>query len=130
MEFCLYAMLVRALKLQKPMETFAFKHDQDLPQIEKKTRCFNLNSHPDLWDRLSKVKEYLGKFQEVTVIMEGDTFPTVSLVVPQYNRLMKHIETQMLKTKPDDTGVTVDVIHTASIASLEKIKKYYNKSSI
>ncbi len=32
-------------------------------------------------------------------------------------------------TKPDETGVTVDVIHTASISSLAKIKKYYNKSS-
>ncbi|PKB93201.1 hypothetical protein RhiirA5_442039 [Rhizophagus irregularis] len=44
------------------------------------------------WAELEKIKDFLFLFKEVTTIMSGFTYPTLSATIPLYNILIDHVE--------------------------------------
>ncbi|CAB4493481.1 unnamed protein product [Rhizophagus irregularis] len=44
------------------------------------------------WAELEKIKDFLFLFKEVTTIMFGFTYPTLSTTIPLYNILIDHVE--------------------------------------
>ena len=46
----------------------------------------------EIWVKLKQIKNFLEIFKEVTVIMSGSFYPTLSMTIPLYNILIDHIE--------------------------------------
>lgn len=44
------------------------------------------------WAELERIKEFLFLFKDVTTIMSGFTYPTLSATIPLYNILIDHVE--------------------------------------
>ena len=51
------------------------------------------------------------------------------MVIPQYNRLLNHLEKWGEKTKPAPSATSVDPLHHSVVAAHAKIKQYYNITS-
>jgi hypothetical protein len=51
------------------------------------------------------------------------------MVVPQYNRLLKHLEKYGEKTRPAALATSIDPLHRSVVAAHAKIKEYYNVTS-
>jgi hypothetical protein len=71
------------------------------------------------------ILEFLKVFYDVTVYMCSDTYPTLSMAVPYYNKLLKHIETNGKKSQPSFNATSVDKLHNACVAAYGKIVDYY-----
>ena len=68
--------------------------------------------------------EYLSPFKEATQMTCGEKYPTLSLLVPLYNKLLDHIDYWLrLKTKPGEA------FHNAVVATKTKITQYYNTTT-
>jgi hypothetical protein len=50
-----------------------------------------LSISPDVWNRFETIVLYLEPFQEFTQLISGDSYSTLSLVVPLFNILLDHI---------------------------------------
>jgi hypothetical protein len=61
--------------------------------------------------------------------MCGDTYPTLSMAVPNYNKLITHIIKHGGLSAPKATAITVDNLHNACVAAYAKITKYYMTTS-
>ncbi|CAB5382253.1 unnamed protein product [Rhizophagus irregularis] len=68
-------------------------HDKDL-----KKYTFS----EEKWAIFEQIKNFLEIFKEVTVIMSGSHYPTLSLTVPLYNILIDHVEDVIGNDKEDD----------------------------
>jgi len=79
-----YYMLKRACKLKSAIMFYA------------RSKSFYIENN--CWDRFMTILEFLKVFNDVTVYMCSDTYPTLSMAVPYYNKLLKHIETNGKKS--------------------------------
>lgn len=107
-----YFFLKRALKLQAAINEIA--KDQDLRKNELQQ---------EEWDILKEVFNFLESFAFITTYVEGTSYPTLSLVVPMYNKLLDLFE----EVSRDDTKHTL--IQKGAKAGLDKLLSYYDKSS-
>ncbi|CAB5351885.1 unnamed protein product [Rhizophagus irregularis] len=87
-----FDMIKRALQLKVALEYIVF-HDKDL-----KKYTFS----EEKWAIFEQIKNFLEIFKEVTVIMLGSHYPTLSLTVPLYNILIDHVEDVISNDKEDD----------------------------
>lgn len=84
--------------------------------------CLSISA--DVWNRFETIVLYLEPFKEFTQLISGDSYSTLSLVVPLFNILLDHItEWMTTKTNPEDN------LHRSTVAALAKISKYYNLTS-
>ena len=73
--------LKRAIRLRRPIDEMAANVD---------LRANELNDHD--WSVLNDICHILKEFADITTIVEGSLYPTLSLVIPMYNRLMTSLE--------------------------------------
>jgi hypothetical protein len=98
----------------------------------------------DEWTELEKVKLFLEKFKEITVLMSGSSYPTLSMFIPLYNALIDHMEDYMFEDEDENENKNEDenegddengsedeesIIKKAAINSREKLLQYYNKTN-
>jgi hypothetical protein len=98
----------------------------------------------DEWTELEKVKLFLEKFKEITVLMSGSSYPTLSMLIPLYNALIDHMEDYMFEDEDENENKNEDenegddengsedeesIIKKAAINSREKLLQYYNKTN-
>ena len=57
--------------------------------------------------------------------MCSDSYPTLSMAVPHYNNLLKHIDKHGKSSQPSSNATTVDKLHNACVAAYGKIVQYY-----
>ena len=75
------------------------------------------------WENLELIQKFLKPFKEITTLMSGSTYPTLSITVPLYNSLLDHIE---------DTENAIEIeqtIQEAAKKSKKKLLEYYNKTN-
>jgi hypothetical protein len=84
-----FAMLKRALHLQKPIQMFALNYRKELG-IEPLT--------DSSWLQFEYLVDFLEPFQDATLESSGDTYVTVSSQLPLYNQLLDQLdESQVIK---------------------------------
>src|SRR5438445_725736 len=59
------------------------------------------------WTELEKIKNFLCLFKEVTTIMSGFTYLTLSATIPLYNILIDHVE-NIIGDDDDEVNENVD----------------------
>lgn len=107
-----YFFLKRGLKLRRAIDEIA--KDQELCENELKE---------EEWLILEQVFSFLEKFALVTTYVETSHFPTLSLVIPMYNRLLNLLE----ETSRDESKHPLVVKGAA--AGLQKLSAYYEEAS-
>jgi hypothetical protein len=110
-----YHMLLRACKLK--------------PAIILYARSKALTLEDNCWDRFMTIVQFLKKFSDVSVYMCSDSYPTLSMAVPHYNSLLKHIDDHGKRTQPSSNAIAVDRLHNACVAAYGKIVQYYMVTS-
>jgi hypothetical protein len=93
------------------------------------------------WVEFEQIKNFLEIFKEVTVIMSGSFYPTLSMTVPLYNIIIDHVEdvigdenTQEINDENDNEEEEEgeeewnQVIKDAAKKSKAKLLEYYNKT--
>ena len=58
--------------------------------VEEALREFELNTAE--WENVDKAIDFLNPFEQVSTVMEGFKYPTLSLVVPLYNQLISDLK--------------------------------------
>jgi hypothetical protein len=111
-------MLERALKLKDPLIAFSSIFDSG-----KKASEATLSLPTNSWINFERLLEYLLPFRKVTLKICGDINPSLSMVVPLYNKLMEHLKTWMEKTDPEEP------LHRSTIITNAKIIDYYDLTS-
>ena len=103
------------------------------------------------WDEFTKIQYFLYPFKEVTTIMSGFTYPTISATIPLYNHFIDHVEdiigsdesdddiseSEPVNIEPEtetDTNTTEkkkwsSLIKEASVKCKAKLLLYYNKTN-
>ncbi|KAI1278031.1 putative AC transposase [Halotydeus destructor] len=84
----MYDMLQRSLKL-KPCISHLLRHGKDFSEFSVSETA---------WRRVEDVTSFLKRFNEATVLLSGSKYPTLSLVVPVYEDLIRHCEVSLLET--------------------------------
>jgi len=112
-------MLERALKLKVPIISYLAVVDSAKKAIDEP-----LSLTSDAWGNFERILEYLVPFRQATIASCGDTYPSLSIVVPLYNTLMDHFQLWMAeKTNPQET------LHRAVVTANAKLVQYYNLTS-
>jgi len=91
----------------------------------------------DQWNGLEKIKIFLETFKEVTTIMSGYTYPTLSTTIPLYNLLIDHLEDNIDENEynenedfnDDNDEKLKSLISEAVILAKIKLLKYYVKTN-
>ncbi|CAB4495891.1 unnamed protein product [Rhizophagus irregularis] len=107
-----YDMLVRARKLKEPLNI--------LSNSDSNLRPFTINE--DEWINLLEIEELLKYFAKATKQICGETYPTLSYVIPIYNILLNKLEDFR------DTPNRFENGKEAAINAINKLKIYYNKT--
>ena len=101
------------------------------------------------WNEFTKIQNFFQPFKEVTTIMSGFTYPTISATILLYNYLIDHVEDVIGNEESDDNISESESIATntgtesnatkeekwslltkqASKKSKEKLLEYYNKTN-
>lgn len=108
-----YFMIERALKLQKGLDHVAANL--------KELRQFELQE--DDWKRLQEVLCFLKPFAETTRHIEGFKYPTLSSVIPLYNKLLDNVEDWRA-----DKSKAAEIQKAAELV-FDKLMKYYEKTT-
>jgi hypothetical protein len=91
-------MLERALKLRDCLVAFSSIFDATKNASEE-TLSLPLNS----WTNFERIFEYLLPFRQATLLICGDTYPSISMIVPLYNSLLDHLKFWMVeKSNPSE----------------------------
>ncbi|CAB4421281.1 unnamed protein product [Rhizophagus irregularis] len=127
-----FDMINRALYLKEALNSLVLS--------EKDLKNFVIMD--DEWTELEKVKLFLENFKEITVLMSGSSYPTLSMLIPLYNALIDHMEDYMFENEDvnenedenegDDENGSVDeesIIKKAATNGREKLLQYYNKTN-
>ncbi|KZS03598.1 Uncharacterized protein APZ42_033644 [Daphnia magna] len=107
-----YFFLKRALKIKNALNEIA---------KEQELRMYELQE--DVWIILSQVFAFLEDFAVVTTYVEASQYPTLSLVVPMYTRLLDQLE----EASCDHSKHPLLVQGAA--AGFAKLSSYYDKAS-
>lgn len=90
---------------------------------------------------MKQIKNFLKIFKEVTVIMSGSFYPTLSMTIPLYNILIDHIEDVIGDENIQEIDENIDnndneneeewnqIIKEAAKKSRVKLLEYYNKTN-
>ncbi|KZS01068.1 Zinc finger protein [Daphnia magna] len=105
----------RAVKLRRAIDEIA--KDADLRRNEMEN---------EEWYILSEVLEFLEEFATIPKYIEGSGYPTLSLVVPMYNRLLTILEDV---SQSRHRSIKHPLIVMAATAGLKKLSSYYDKAS-
>lgn len=93
------------------------------------------------WNELEKIKKFLSLFKEVTTIMSGSTYPTLSATIPLYNILIDHVENvigdeneevnevESSSSRNEDADEWSQTIKEAAKKCKSKLLEYYNKTN-
>ena len=93
------------------------------------------------WQEFILIEDFLKLFHEVTTLMSGSTYPTLSLTIPLFNILVDHVEDTISSIEEsnenqshEDNIFVLDnesknMIKEAAKACKEKLLKYYNKTN-
>ena len=109
-------MLERALILKEALIGFCCYYQS--------TKGQDLSLPAGRWTEFERILLYLTPFRRFTNTVCGDNYPTLSLVVPMYNKLLTHLDIRMrVQTNPSEP------LHKSAVAAYEKITTYYNLTS-
>lgn len=109
-------MLERALILKEALIGFCCYYQS--------TKGQDLSLPAGRWTEFERILLYLTPFRRFTNTVCGDNYPTLSLVVPMYNKLLTHLDIWMrVQTNPSEP------LHRSAVAAYEKITTYYNLTS-
>jgi len=112
-------MLERALKLRDCLVAFSSIFDATKNASEE-TLSLPLNS----WTNFERIFEYLLPFRQATLLICGDTYPSISMIVPLYNSLLDHLKFWMVeKSNPSEA------LHRSIVSANAKLSDYYNSTS-
>ena len=75
------------------------------------------------WHILQEVFDFLESFALITTYIEATSYPTLSLVVPLYNKLLNLLEDVKLDRSKHQ------LIRKGASAGLDKLSNYYDKAS-
>lgn len=93
------------------------------------------------WQEFILIEDFLKLFHEVTTLMSGSTYPTLSLTIPLFNILVDHVEDTISSIEESDENQSHEdnifvldsesknMIKEAAKACKEKLLKYYNKTN-
>jgi len=109
-------MLERALKLKDSLIAFSSIFDSGKKASEE-LLSLSLNS----WTNFEKIFEYLLPFRKATLMVCGETYPSISLIVPLYNKLMDHLRLWMV-----EKSIPSEALHRSIVSANAKIIDYYN----
>lgn len=105
----------RGLKLRVAIDEIAKNKDLRKYELSKED-----------WRILHQVLEFLEEFAIITKYIEGSGYPTLSLVVPMYHRLLVILEDI---SKNLHESISHPLIVEGASASLQKLSLYYDKTS-
>ncbi|GES82328.1 zinc finger BED domain-containing protein RICESLEEPER 2-like [Rhizophagus clarus] len=127
-----FDMINRALYLKEALNSLALS--------EKDLKNFIITD--DEWSELEKVKLFLEKFKEITVLMSGSLYPTLSMLIPLYNALIDHTEDYISEGEEENEGEDGNesedeigndneesTIKKAAMNCRVKLLHYYNKTN-
>jgi len=95
----------------------------------------------EIWVKLKQIKNFLEIFKEVTVIMSGSFYPTLSMTIPLYNILIDHVEDVIGNEDIQEIDEDIEennsenevewnqIIKEAAKKSRTKLLEYYNKTN-
>ena len=95
----------------------------------------------EMWVKLKQIKNFLEIFKEVTVIMLGSFYPTLSMTIPLYNILIDHVEDVIGNEDDQEIDENIEennsenevewnqIIKEAAKKSRTKLVEYYNKTN-
>jgi len=78
------------------------------------------------WRTLRQILTLLEEFAIITKYVEGSKYPTLSLVVPLYNRVLVILEDV---SQSRHESITHPLIEEGVITGFDKLSSYYDKSS-
>ena len=107
-----FEMIIRGLRIMKALTRMAALPENNMRDKEL--------SEED-WKLLKLVSEFLNPFAQVTKVMEGSKYTTLSGVVPLFNKLLNHAEDWSVKPRISD------LIRKGASSAFEKLNKYYQK---
>lgn len=108
-----YNMLESVLKIREALDHVA-RIDHDLKALEMSN---------NEWILIEEFFDFLQPFATITKLIEGTKYPTLSYVVPLYNKLMDLVEDwERNKKKSNET-------REGAKAALAKLSKYYNETT-
>ena len=82
------------------------------------------------WIVFERIKNFLEIFKEVTVIMSGSFYPTISMTIPLYNILIDHVEDIIGDEENEDNEEEWNqIIKNAAKRCKRKLLEYYNKTN-
>ena len=77
------------------------------------------------WNQFELIKEFLELFKEVTIIMSGSKYSTLTMTIPLYNELIDHTEDYMYSKDKSK-----QFLQEPAKNCREKLLEYYNKTNI
>ena len=108
-----HAMIKRALELRRPLDITV----ATVPDLDK----YKLTDRE--WQLLERVLPLFAAFKAATDLLCGDTYPTLATAVPVYNFLLDRLDDY--RDACDDACEDVRAIRAATVAAIEKFKRYY-----
>lgn len=111
-----YFFVKRSVKLRIAIDEIA----KEVADLSKK------GMNKEDWHILHQVLDLLEEFASITKYIEGSGYPTLSLVVPMYNRLLVMLEDVSQKRHE---SITHPLIVEGATAGLDKLSSYYDKAS-
>jgi len=76
------------------------------------------------WNQFELIKEFLELFKEVTIIMSGSKYSTLTMTIPLYNELIDHTEDYMYSKDKSK-----QFLREPAKNCREKLLEYYNKTN-
>jgi len=89
---------------------------------------FNYQIDAGGWQEIQYMLNFLGPFAEITTLMSGQSYPTISKVIPYFNVLMDHLDKYRFKFKHGKKFLP-SCIRDAAAKAYIKVKQYYNKTN-
>ena len=106
-----YTMLIRAIRIRRGLDAVSVREDLHYEITDAE------------WKDCQDVADFLHPFAVVTKHVEGIKYPTLSCVIPLYNRLMDTLDDAIADNKKSR------VLREAAKAAVKKIEKYYDKTT-
>ncbi|GES87427.1 ribonuclease H-like domain-containing protein [Rhizophagus clarus] len=80
----------------------------------------------DNWNQLELIKGFLELFKEITVIMSGSKYSTLSTTIPLYNELITYTEEYL---ESEELTISNDFLKKTVEDCNRKLLEYYNKTN-
>ena len=115
-----YFMIVKGLKLKNAINLLFY--DENYVYLVED--LYSLKLDEEEWKELRMIKDFLYPFHNVTNYIEGESYTTITKVIPLFNILLDHVEDYA-----ENILSTNNNLYNASLAAREKLVKYYSKTN-